>query len=724
MTFAVAAQRCAGRPSTSSSIPTALNGAHYRCPRWQRVVGSYRLKRVRPASRRWAVRAVATPVKQDSQGAESRSEPPTEERHPGEEESGQPIASWTASFSSVVSAPGAVAGVLWHLVDRNLWARESTQEGKEAVHPSASVEEVPPTQPAEAELKEKVARAASKEAKEKNKKQWMDISTFLQTSGTLETRYLRMLSSLCALTYVMDRLTPRSLYRMHRLELVTSSRACELPSESPNAPSAEDVLDMGDCMAADSVSSSCMADWDEERKDEDGAEGGGLPPHLSSLQGSLSNIAPLSGKLAVRKVVWQGGHVSAADIVAKKLGEAASMAASLGGRASEVVTTARQPFASSVAAQLEHAAAEGGHAREVVEARRAVAADSAGSCPCEWFVCDDPVSSTRYFVIQGSDSLGSWITNVTFDPTPFETPSLGVKVHRGIYRAALALYDRFLPLIQEHLDSSPFATVTFTGHSLGGALATVLLLMYRARGVLDRKNIAPVYTFGSAAVFCSTGGVSLHADGAEGDGDATHDMLSKLDLPEGSVRNVVMHRDIVPRAFACDYSLVAPILARFAPPFREHGTLHGPDRGVLYSFVGRMMVLQPGSDLTFTGTEGYHPMMPSGAGLYTMRDPTLRDALPAGAACAHSTALSRAVMAFMDAPHPLDILADRRAYGHEGQISRYHNPDNYTRALGGVLRSRRDLWSSDARRNLCAGMPMSKNNRSRLCMRGLSNGWV
>lgn len=42
----------------------------------------------------------------------------------------------------------------------------------------------------------------------------------------------------------------------------------------------------------------------------------------------------------------------------------------------------------------------------------------------------------------------------------------------------------------------------------------------------------------------------------------------------------------------------------------------------------------------------------------------------------------------MNTPHPLDILADPGAYGDLGAISRYHNPDNYTRAVGGVLAAR------------------------------------
>ena len=48
--------------------------------------------------------------------------------------------------------------------------------------------------------------------------------------------------------------------------------------------------------------------------------------------------------------------------------------------------------------------------------------------PTEWYVADDPVSATRYFVIQGSDSLDHWRVNLTFDPVTFEDPALGVKV--------------------------------------------------------------------------------------------------------------------------------------------------------------------------------------------------------------------------------------------------------------------------------------------------------
>ena len=45
-----------------------------------------------------------------------------------------------------------------------------------------------------------------------------------------------------------------------------------------------------------------------------------------------------------------------------------------------------------------------------------------------------------------------------------------------------------------------------------------------------------------------------------------------------------MHRDIVPRAFACDYSLVADLLGRVSESFRTQGCLHGSRRKVHISF--------------------------------------------------------------------------------------------------------------------------------------------
>lgn len=53
-----------------------------------------------------------------------------------------------------------------------------------------------------------------------------------------------------------------------------------------------------------------------------------------------------------------------------------------------------------------------------------------------------------------------------------------------------------------------------------------------------------------------------------------------------------------------------------------------------------------------------------------------------------AASLREAVMDLMNYPHPLDTLGDPGAYGPDGAISRYHNPDHYCRALGGVLRTK------------------------------------
>lgn len=56
------------------------------------------------------------------------------------------------------------------------------------------------------------------------------------------------------------------------------------------------------------------------------------------------------------------------------------------------------------------------------EVKQAVADDlnSTHSSPCEWFACDDDQSGTRYFVIQGSETLASWQANLLFEPAEFE----------------------------------------------------------------------------------------------------------------------------------------------------------------------------------------------------------------------------------------------------------------------------------------------------------------
>lgn len=113
----------------------------------------------------------------------------------------------------------------------------------------------------------------------------------------------------------------------------------------------------------------------------------------------------------------------------------------------------------------------------------AAAAAGVAGAPSDWFCCDGPLSEsdatpTRFFAIQGSITLDHWRINLSIDPVEFEAGVLGpIRVHRGMYEAALSMYDMLLPLVQQHLAAHPEGKIALTGHSLGGSLATLLMLL-------------------------------------------------------------------------------------------------------------------------------------------------------------------------------------------------------------------------------------------------------
>ncbi|KAG6619057.1 hypothetical protein I3842_Q110400 [Carya illinoinensis] len=257
------------------------------------------------------------------------------------------------------------------------------------------------------------------------------------------------------------------------------------------------------------------------------------------------------------------------------------------------------------------------------------------SSPCEWFICDDLSTYTRCFVIQGSDSLASWQANLFFEPTKFE--GTDVLVHRGIYEAAKGIYEQFMPEIVEHLNKyGERAKLQFTGHSLGGSLSLLVTLMLLTRKVVNSSTLRPVVTFGSPFVFC--GGQNI---------------LDELGLDESHIHCVMMHRDIVPRAFSCNYpDHVATVLK------------------LLYSPLGKLFILQPDEK-----SSPPHPLLPPGSALYALDKNQ----------CGYST---NALAAFLNSPHPLETLSDPTAYGSDGTILRDHDSSNYLKAVNGVLRQR------------------------------------
>ena len=131
-------------------------------------------------------------------------------------------------------------------------------------------------------------------------------------------------------------------------------------------------------------------------------------------------------------------------------------------------------------------------------------------------------------------------------------------VHRGIYEAAKGIYEQFMPEIMEHLNKhGERAKLQFTGHSLGGSLSLLVHLMLLTRKIVKTSALRPVVTFGSPFVFC--GGQKI---------------LNYLGLDDNHVHCVVMHRDIVPRAFSCNYpNHVTLVLKRLNGSFQSHPCL-------------------------------------------------------------------------------------------------------------------------------------------------------
>ncbi|KAF8074455.1 hypothetical protein N665_1101s0017 [Sinapis alba] len=303
------------------------------------------------------------------------------------------------------------------------------------------------------------------------------------------------------------------------------------------------------------------------------------------------------------------------------------------------------------------------------EAKQAVADDlkSNHSPPCEWFVCDDDKTGTRFFFIQGSDSLASWQANLLFEPVPFE--DFDVPVHRGIYEAAKGIYEQMLPEVHAHLNSrgKNRAFLRFSGHSLGGSLSLLVNLMLLIRGQVPASSLLPVITFGSPCIMCG--------------GDR---LLQKLGLPKSHLLGISMHRDIVPRAFSCSYpNRAAKLLKALNRNFRNHPCLN--NQNLLYSPMGKLLILQPSERFSPP-----HPLLPPGSGLYVLTSKKTDET---------EKGLRAAKSAFFNSPHPLEILSDRSSYGSEGKIKRNHDMSSYLKALRHVIRkelkqikAERDEW--------------------------------
>lgn len=471
---------------------------------------------------------------------------------------------------------------------------------------------------------------------------------FLQDASLVDMKVLAQMSFLCDMAYSIPDIQPGQLLKYHHLKFITSSlekkseaeakaNEAELQKKARNIREGKTDSDLATCCSKANSSLPCTNDSLQINTKGHGNLRDGSADHGACIvsQAVLENVD--------HKVDTSNSQEDLEPIYEESLMAVAPVS---------VMVSAEEESKQAVSKVLQ----------------------TSSSCPCEWFICDDESLHTRFFVIQGSESVASWQANLFFEPTKFE--GLDVLVHRGIYEAANALYEQVLPEVLAHFSAhGERAQVRLTGHSLGGSLATLLALMFQIRGVLPRKCILPVVTFGSPCIMC--GGDSL---------------LRKMDLPANHIQSIIMHRDVVPRAFSCDYpDHVAQILKRLNGKFRNHPCLNNQE--LLYAPMGQLLILQP--DET---TAPSHPLLPCGYGLYLIRHPSNEGGVE------RSMELRAAQRAFLNMPHPLEILSDPGAYGLNGAISRDHNPQSYSKAMHVVLRhevkrlrrvqreQRRQLW--------------------------------
>ena len=117
--------------------------------------------------------------------------------------------------------------------------------------------------------------------------------------------------------------------------------------------------------------------------------------------------------------------------------------------------------------------------------------------------------------------------------------------------------------------------------------------------------------------------------------------------------------------------------------------------------MGEMRILQPAQKQAPA-----HPFLPAGVGLYSLQHPSFfkSEELNGITWSSQEIELRSAQRAFLNTPHPLEILSDRGSYGSAGGISRDHDPRSYAKAVNHLLRQelrkrrraqqehRRQLW--------------------------------
>lgn len=110
------------------------------------------------------------------------------------------------------------------------------------------------------------------------------------------------------------------------------------------------------------------------------------------------------------------------------------------------------------------------------------------------FVAVDHTNKLIVVSFRGSSTLDTWRTNLDFDTTSTDICP-GCTAHHGFWDSWLDARDRVMPAVKQASSDFPTYSITTTGHSLGGAIASLAAASLRNSGYT-----VAMYNFGSPRI--------------------------------------------------------------------------------------------------------------------------------------------------------------------------------------------------------------------------------
>ncbi|CAK88452.1 unnamed protein product (macronuclear) [Paramecium tetraurelia] len=110
------------------------------------------------------------------------------------------------------------------------------------------------------------------------------------------------------------------------------------------------------------------------------------------------------------------------------------------------------------------------------------------------YIAYNKKESAIVVVFRGSSNIQNWIENISFGKTEYNK-ACKCKVHTGFHDAFVSLKPKLDSLFPGYATKYPYAAIHVTGHSLGGAMATLYALELAEAG-----RTVGLFTYGSPRV--------------------------------------------------------------------------------------------------------------------------------------------------------------------------------------------------------------------------------